>query len=245
VKQWYVADDGSSKEDLELMQQSAPPCAVSWLEKGPEFAGHIGSLNLLLKEVFEQGFDYLLHLEDDWWFIRDEEFISKALSVMEADPSIIQVMINPDYRELDEDWEAKSIHANRRYISTDGVSYALHKYAGPLGSELYQQYLKENNINTLSHVHWPGFTLRPGLWRLSAIRQVGFFDDTTQFEEAYGQRVRRLGFKTAFLTEVSCIHLAPTAPWLAGKDLAPVYKKHQLHLTHQRQSAYDASISVR
>jgi uncharacterized protein (DUF3820 family) len=44
------------------MQQDAPPGAVTWLEKEPQQAGHVGSLNSVLQEVFAQGFDYLLHL---------------------------------------------------------------------------------------------------------------------------------------------------------------------------------------
>eukprot|EP00775_Hariotina_reticulata_P011050 gene11050-11205_t len=171
VKQWYIVDDGSNQDDLQQMQSSAPPCAVSWLDKGQQFAGHAGSLNRLLEEVFEQGFDYLLHLEDDWWFMRDENFISKALSVMEVDPSIIQVLFNPDYRDLDVDWEEQELHANRRYITADGVPYALHKYAGSRDSEEYQRYLVNNKVTKLSHLHWPGFSLRPGLWRLSAVKQ--------------------------------------------------------------------------
>jgi hypothetical protein len=48
------------------MQQDAPPCAVTWLDKQPEEAGHVGSLNRILQEVTAQGFDYLLHLVSGW-----------------------------------------------------------------------------------------------------------------------------------------------------------------------------------
>lgn len=62
ISSWYAVDDGSSAEALAQMQQAAPPCTVTWLEKGPQQAGHVGSLNRILEEVQAQGFDYLLHL---------------------------------------------------------------------------------------------------------------------------------------------------------------------------------------
>jgi hypothetical protein len=55
-------DDGSSAEVFAQMQQAAPPCTVRWLEKEPQQAGHVGSLNRILQEVLAHGYDYLLHL---------------------------------------------------------------------------------------------------------------------------------------------------------------------------------------
>ena len=56
---------------------------ITWLSKsGPknQTTGHVSSLNRVLEEVVDD-FDYLVFLEDDFFFIQDEDYISKALNI--------------------------------------------------------------------------------------------------------------------------------------------------------------------
>jgi len=202
-------------------------------------------LNCISEQASQDGVDYLLHLEDDWFFIRDDDFISKALAVMDADSSISQVLINPDYADTDADWEASALLHDSRHITPDGVPYLLHTFAGLQGSEQHRRHLAQHNVQGSNHLHWPGFALRPGLWRMSAIREVGRFEDRSWFEEAYGLKAVQLGFKTAMLAEVSCIHLAPSAVWLQerAQDISAVYKRHGLRLQYDTRRPLSAYLS--
>ncbi|WIA09440.1 hypothetical protein OEZ85_008844 [Tetradesmus obliquus] len=250
ISSWYAVDDGSSPEALAQMQQAAPPCAVTWLEKGPQQAGHVGSLNRILEEVHAQGFDYLLHLEDDWYFTAEDEFVSKALRIMDHDPSIAQVLFNKDYADTDAPWEHERISPGQQHITSDGLQYVLHVYAGPTGSPDLAAYVAEHAGGKLNHFHWPGFSLRPGLWRMSAIKQAGQFEPGVQFEHAFALKLHAAGYAVAFLPRVVAVHLAPTAVWLQERqaDLDAVYARHGLLLQHtpgQQRSAYAANLAWR
>ncbi|KAF6252378.1 hypothetical protein COO60DRAFT_1704324 [Scenedesmus sp. NREL 46B-D3] len=172
VAKWYAADDGSSPGALAQMQRDAPPCAVDWLRKGPHQAGHAGSLNRVLQEVQARGFDYLLHLEDDWYFTTDEAFVSKALQIMDHDPSIAQVLFNQDFADTDAPWERQVLAAAQQRITSDGRPYMLHGYGGPPGSPELAAYVAKHAGGKLHNFHWPGFSLRPSLWRVSAVTQA-------------------------------------------------------------------------
>jgi hypothetical protein len=87
VDAWYVMDDGSNEDELTAMKQAAPDAI--WLSKQANETGHVGSINALLKAVAD--YDYVVWLEDDWLFIRDESFVSKAITVLHADTRLGQV----------------------------------------------------------------------------------------------------------------------------------------------------------
>jgi len=92
VSQWFAVDDGSADEQLEAMRSVSSD--ITWLSKnGPknQTAGHVSSLNRVLEEVVDD-FDYLVFLEDDFFFVQDEDYISKALNIFGKNDSIGQIV---------------------------------------------------------------------------------------------------------------------------------------------------------
>lgn len=87
VDNWYAVDDGSSAEELAEMKAIAPN--VKWLEKPADQSGHPGSINALMQVA--AGYDYFVWLEDDWFYIKDDYMVSKALQVFRAEPDAGQV----------------------------------------------------------------------------------------------------------------------------------------------------------
>jgi hypothetical protein len=189
--------------------------------------------------------------EDDWYFTRDEAFVSKALRIMDHDASIAQVLFNENYADTDADWERELIApAQQQRITADGMRYAQHVFGGPYESPELAEYVAKHADDRLNNYHWPGFSLRPGLWRLAAIQQVGQFEAGAQFEAEFGMKLHSAGYKVAFLPGVSAVHLAPVAVWLQERqaDMDALFRRHQLQLQHtpgQQHSAYDVNIAWR
>lgn len=188
--------------------------------------------------------------EDDWHFFVEDEYISKALRVMQHDPTISQVLFNQDYADTDADWESQQVASSEPGMTPDGLQYVVHAFAGPIGSAEHAEYVAQHSGGKLNNFHWPGFSLRPGLWRLSAVQQIGNFVAGPRFEEAFGAQMHAAGFRTAFFRGVSCVHLAPTATWLQERvqDMNAVYARHGIKLQHSprhQHSAHDADLSWR
>eukprot|EP00775_Hariotina_reticulata_P006919 gene6919-7137_t len=248
VQHWFLVDDGSDVADLQLMQKIAPPSdQVTWLTKDPHQRGHVSSLNRILEEVVGK-YDYLLHLEDDWHFFQEDCFVSKALSIMASNHTVMEVMFNPNLWETDADWEQGTFGSPPASITSDGVRYIPHVYVGIMGSPAWERHVIRHTPGKRSLFHYPGFCLRPGFWRLSVIEQMGSFQDVPSFQLRYAERIQQAGHGVAFLDRVTSVHLAMSSMWIQKQDANTVYNRHGLVLTHKansRRSAYDVNMSIR
>jgi GT2 family glycosyltransferase len=246
IDSWIAVDDFSSAADLAAMQKAAPPGAVRWVTKPSEAKGHVASINAILNEVGDA--EYLLYMEDDWYFFKDEHFVTRALAVLEADPSIGQVLFNTNYRELDDEVERTRLAPPQPAVTPSGQAYGVHKYAGKHNSEGWIE-AHAGLAGKSSHYHWPHFSLRPGLWRLSAIRDVGAFEDANEFEYEYAFRYIAKGYKTAFLPGMYAMHLAPLPRTRSGKEqlLETMYAKHGMRdmTATTTTSAYTLANTIR
>ena len=63
---------------------------VKWVEKPSHLKGHANSLNVLISAL--DGFDWLVLLEDDWFFVMDDEYVGRAIDILASDDSIGQVV---------------------------------------------------------------------------------------------------------------------------------------------------------
>ena len=93
VETWFAVDDGSTPEQLAEMQATMP--GLTWLPKTDAQHGHAGSLNVLLHAV--RDFDYVVFIEDDFFFVKDESFVSRAIDVLNANAELGQVVFNERY----------------------------------------------------------------------------------------------------------------------------------------------------
>lgn len=238
-------DDFSSNEDLDDMQSTAPLCTVTWLSKTKTERGHAASLNKILEAV--DGFDYVIHIEDDWFFYKDDYFILKSLQIFSDDATIGQILFNEDYLTTDLQFERQSCTRGEDKTTEYGFPYVLHKFVGYWRSEEMQAAFRENEQNGFqwTFYHWPHFSLRPGIWKLAFIKQTGIFDymDNAhlQFEIEYGVKYINNGWKTAFLPGVRSLHLgqSPALAERAGGMAAvhELFKKHYITGFYVTQTA--------
>jgi hypothetical protein len=188
-------DDGTDLDGLERIGSLFP-----WMHhhrKDASRKGHGPSLNALRELVAIRREDgrparYWAHLEDDWLWCWRGPHLQMAEIVLQADPSICQVVFNRLYAE-----QVTSTPRLRNpspvLTAAPGVRYSIHHFDGQRKPWMQS--------------HWPGFSLNPSLMRTEALLALGPFKEGPGFEWEFGERVRAAGLKVAYLDDVRCLHL--------------------------------------
>lgn len=150
------------------------------------------------------------------------------------------MLFNPDYKETDHADELSWIAGGDEHESL-GLKYVVHKYCGPIGSDDYSVCI--NKVpGRLANYHWPHFSLRPGVWRMSHLSALGPIEAGNWFERSHGDKYVAQGWKTAFLPEIHAVHLAVKGVHFKDRShiLTETYAKHGLKMYAElQQSAYD------
>ena len=248
VSQWFAVDDGSSDEQLQAMQ--AVSSDITWLSKygeKNETTGHVSSLNRVLREVVDD-YDYLIFLEDDFFFVQDEDYVSKSLNIFAKNESIGQIVFNRRYSltntEIEDRDQVGGIEV--RDPATGDVTHILHLYVGPAGSPEWKAYFEKHP--GIGSVHWPHFSLNSGVWKLKALKDVGPFERRDGFEFFYGLRWMEKGYVTAFFPGKYSIHLGKPLPnsAISSEVLDAMYAGQGLrHSVAHTASAYDLNGVIR
>jgi len=248
VSQWFAVDDGSSDEQLEAMRSASSD--ITWLRKfGPKnhTTGHVSSLNRVLREVVDH-YDYLVFLEDDFFFVQDEDYISKALNIFAKNDSIGQIVFNRRYSLTNTEVEDKNQvgGVEVRDPETGNITHILHAYIGPAGSPEWKAYFEKHP--GIGSIHWPHFSLNSGVWKIKALKDVGPFEKRDGFEFFYGFRWMEKGYVTAFFPGKYSIHLGKPLPnsAISAEVLDAMYAGQGLrHSVAQTASAYDLNGVIR
>ena len=248
VSQWFAVDDGSSDAQLEAMRSASSD--ITWLSKsGPknQTTGHVSSLNRVLEEVIDH-YDYLVFLEDDFFFVQDEDYIFKALNIFATNESIGQIVFNRRYSLTNTAIEDKNQvgGVEVRDPLTGIVSHILHEYIGPAGTPEWMSYFEKHP--GIGSIHWPHFSLNSGVWKLKALKDVGPFEKRDGFEFFYGFRWMEKGYVTAFFPGKYSIHLGKPLPnsAISSEVLDAMYAGQGLrHSVAKTASAYDLNGVIR
>ncbi|CAB4886950.1 unannotated protein [freshwater metagenome] len=201
IGRWICIDDGSSDTDRARMAERYPFFEFVW--KSPADKGHARSMNQLLDMVDTP---FWLHLEDDWHFFATREYVTEALAVFDADPDLGQVLFNRNYAETIADrWIAGGLV----YQTGEGTRFVAHVHH-PRGSAAHDAYLRTFPTGSRSCAYWPHYSLRPSLIYTDAIRDAGRFDESSdQFEFDLARRYTEIGWRSAFIDAVVCLHTGP------------------------------------
>jgi hypothetical protein len=204
ITDWIISDDGSSTEDIAEMQRMCPEFTIL---RSPG-KGQAENLNNLFAAVKTPIF---FHCEDDWLFIKKDNYIRKMLDVMADDETIKNVTLRY--------WQGGEVESQK----TLGLRYNVHKfgqfYHGDLSPEAIQEKTDKTDCN------WYGYTLNPGLQHLPTIKRlgpyvpwskpVGYYHDPGLGEEDYSRFFDRaqaikyltMGFKRANLLNQYIQHI--------------------------------------
>jgi len=205
VKQWICVDDNSSEEDRVKMCKLYP--FIMFYMKTPQDKGHPQSMNFIATLVDTP---YLFHLEDDWSFIEKRPYLTECLDVLNSNTKLGQCLINKNYTET----HTPELVGGELHTTDSGQRYYIHEFV-----QTEEQRVKWENKHVVplrkegegvdfSHCnYWPHFSFRPSLIRMSVIREVGKFNTSvSHFERDYAIRYIKLGYMSAFLEGIYCVH---------------------------------------
>ncbi len=189
IDYWYCVDDNSSEEDKMEMKKLYP--WINYYFKNETEKGHRISMNLIWDKIKSLNIDYWIHMEDDFLFFQRDDYVSKGIKGLQTlnTHNVKQVLFNREYGETINDYNIVSFEPFEE-------DYCIH---------IYDKYKKSNKINCY---YWPHYSFRPSIIDAKTIINLGNFDsDNTFFELDYANKYTNSGFKSAFLNQISCLHI--------------------------------------
>jgi hypothetical protein len=136
---------------------------------------------------------YWVHLEDDWFFFKQGNFITKAIECLESPSAkshnVKQVLFNKGYGETIGD-----------SICPIGTMFL------PTGNDILL-HVQNQSCPIPSSSYWPHFSFRPGVTDVRTIRCLGKFEgDSTFFELSYAKNYASHGYRTAYFNDICSLH---------------------------------------
>lgn len=199
ITEWIALDDGSTDEELSEMRTTFPFLRVLSKSALGFPKGHAVSLNQLWwGGAVNGGYDYVFQMEDDWQFIRPDLYITRCIQGNHD-----QVLINRAYGETVFCLDSVGGHWNADL----GVWEHDHRNPEPRAKQIMeeQQHIPYEQRSHGSHTYWPGFSLRPGLIKVSSFKEYQPFQtDGNHFEYEFAKRWKGT---TAYLPEISSWHI--------------------------------------
>jgi GR25 family glycosyltransferase involved in LPS biosynthesis len=214
INYWFCVDDNSDDTDRKSMKLCYP-----WIEfyyKTEAEKGHRTSMNIIYDKLMSlKNCTYWIHIEDDFVFYKKMNYIEHGIAGFSAFPGqqVKQVLFNKNYAETIENYKCVSTGKP----SSDGA-YFLHNHA-------------KNTIG-ISHDYWPGYSFRPSIIIIDAIRQLKNYDSPNAFfERDYADKWHAFGFKCAFFNTITSIHIGKLCNQ-PGKNAYDLNKETQFNTKH-------------
>jgi glycosyltransferase involved in cell wall biosynthesis len=181
-----IIDDGSSEEDVTVMEKCVENYDIPYKFIRKKEKGHAKSMNLIVDTMSDLRARFFIHLEDDFEFFVKAPIIQDSLKVLSQE-KYGQCLFNNSYKEERVDFMSTPYGIKKR---VDNVVFYEHLW----------------NDNT-PYGYWPGFSLRPGVNRLKSFTTTGkFIENGSSFEMEYALRYEQK-WKTAYLETIFCEHI--------------------------------------
>ena len=213
IDSWVCVDDNSSEEDRKKMEENYPFFTFYW--KKIEDKGHPRSMNIIRNIV---NTPYIFHMEDDWKFIEKRNYISECMEVLGSNDKIGQCLINKNYGETIDDIHTSGGLFNK---TQSGLRFFIHEYTPDEKSriEFNLKYKDRKNCS-----YWPHFSFRPSMLKKNVLDIIGPYNEkVSHFEMDYSTRYIKLGFVSAFLESIYCLHIGRLTSQRDDKRITNAY----------------------
>ena len=208
---FYCVDDNSSDEDRLKMQTQYP--FFTYHMKSSTEKGHRESMNIIWNKVIEVKPTYWIHMEDDWVYFKKENYIGRAINVLEKyeNINVHQVVFNREYGLMMADIER--VNVSPLGPKEDGI--VLH--------------VKADNVQGPNCAYWPHYSLQPSVCRASKIIELGNYDSPNNFfERDYADKYHAAGYQTAFFDSIYSLHIGKQHWEKDGKNAYALNQVDQL-----------------
>ena len=192
ISKWYVIDDNSSDSDKAKMKELFP--FIHLIEKKAGEKGHRRSMNIIHDLLMGSDVDYWVHLEDDWLFLKRDNYITPAIECLES--------------RVGKNLNVKQVLFNKGYGETVGDIIT------PIGSMFLPEdssillHVQNQRVPIPSSSYWAHYSFRPSLCSVSAIRSLGNFDSKNSFFEGdYANKFCDHGYRSAYFNDITCLHI--------------------------------------
>ena len=175
ITDFICVDDGSSDNDFNTMCKMFPK--IKFIKNNT--GGQLQSIKLMLDMVKTK---YIFHTEDDWYYLIQDNYITKCLKIMESDYRIKNVTLRF--------WDCM-------YIKQHNIEYRMHVYS-PLDPEKEWDIIKYNDCT------YGGLSLNPGLIDTNVLREciqdISQIDKRSRyFDKEMSQNFWDIGYRRANL----------------------------------------------
>ena len=189
VDYFLCIDDCSSEEDRTYMRETYP--FLDFYMKTSEEKGHRSSMNIIWHMLNNLKPTYWIHLEDDWVFIKKDNYVSKGIECLEKYKS------------------SQNIHQilfNRNYAETYDLCWQIN--GGELIAPGILKHEKSESVHGPNCAYWPHYSFRPSIICVDTILKLGDYNSPNNFfERDYADRYYEQGYRSAFFNGISSIHI--------------------------------------
>ena len=186
VDYFFCVDDNSSAEDRAVMQAEYP--FFDYYMKGPNEKGHRESMNIIWNKLREVQPTYWVHMEDDWLYFKQENYVTRAIAFLEKYESqgIHQLVFNREYGLMMNDMKRTSFEP----LESGAVLHSQKEVQGP------------------NCAYWPHYSIQPSVIRAAKILELGNYDSpNTFFERDYANKYGAAGYNTMFFDGIYSLHI--------------------------------------
>jgi len=176
---WFCVDDNSSVADRENMKELYP--FVDFYLKNDDEKGHRKSMNLIYDFLKNRpAIKYWIHMEDDFLFHREMNYVSMAKQVLDdKDKNIQQICYNVNYAERVDNYNIRGSEKLLSSSSSSSLSSCIRLHV----------HNAIQNVGYQNCHYWHHFTFRPSMILTESIMKTGNFDSpNTFFEMDYGKK---------------------------------------------------------
>jgi GR25 family glycosyltransferase involved in LPS biosynthesis/tetratricopeptide (TPR) repeat protein len=191
-------DDDSSEDDRTAMRSLYP--WLTFYMKTPQEKGHRASMNIIWNYLNEWKPTYWIHMEDDWLFYREDNYVAKSIDFLERyrDKGIRQILFNRNYAEL---------------FNGYGINGGVPLEPGFLHHE------QSDTVQGRNCAYWPHYSFRPSMTLVDSILHLGNYDSpNTFFERDYANRYKAAGYTSAFFDTVCSMHIGKLTSDKTGQN---------------------------
>jgi GR25 family glycosyltransferase involved in LPS biosynthesis/tetratricopeptide (TPR) repeat protein len=187
VDYFFCVDDNSTQSDRETMKHDFP--WIDYYFKSDIERGHVTSMNIIWDKLNEIKPKYWVHIEDDFIFHTNLNYITKAIEGLHAlkYSNTKQIVFNRCYGETVDD-------------------YTIVSYKNVTPEFCIQDHKPHFSNSQRNSYYWPHYSLRPSLIETESVLKLGKFHFTNGFEMEYAQRWEKAGYTTGFFNRITHTH---------------------------------------
>jgi lipopolysaccharide biosynthesis glycosyltransferase len=192
--------------------------------------GHRESMNVIWNKLKEINPKYWIHMEDDWLYFKQENYVTKSMEALEKYESegIHQIVFNREYGLMMNDIDRVNVES----IGNKNEGLVIH--------------LRGEGFQGPNCAYWPHYSLQPSMCRASKIIELGdYSSQNTFFERDFADKYNAAGYKTIFYDFIYSLHIGKQHWEKEGQNAYALNQVSQLSGTQETNIETTVEITMK